>query len=179
MLFENNNLSVRLLEEKDKTWLVKWLSDPKVLQYYEGRDRPFDLALVGEKFFSNNQAVNRCIVLYDGKPIGYIQFYLVEGKEREEYGYLSQSEIIYGTDQFIGEVDFWNRGIGKLLVSSIVDFLTKDRKAHKIVMDPQTWNERAIACYEKCGFQKVKLLPLREYHEGTYRDCWLMEYDAK
>ena len=45
--------------------------------------------------------------------------------------------------------------------------------------DPQAWNERAIRCYEKCGFKKVKLLPKHELHEGEYRDCWQIEYKSK
>lgn len=45
-----------------------------------------------------------------------------------------------------------------------------------VVMDPQTWNKRAIRCYEKCGIKKVKILPEHEFHEGRYRDCWLIEY---
>ena len=71
---------------------------------------------------------------------------------------------------------YWNKGIGTKLVSSVVEYLIREKGADRIVMDPQTWNERAIHCYEKCGFEKVKLLPKRELHEGAYRDCWLMEY---
>jgi len=35
-------------------------------------------------------------------------------------------------------------------------------------------NFRAIRCYEKCGFVKVKLLSGHDFHEGKYQDCWLM-----
>lgn len=37
---------------------------------------------------------------------------------------------------------------------------------------------RAIRCYEACGFRKVKRLPAHELHEGQWKDCWLMEYQA-
>ncbi|MEH1834506.1 MAG: GNAT family protein [Nostoc sp.] len=40
-------------------------------------------------------------------------------------------------------------------------------------------NPRAIRCYEKCGFVKVKLLPAHELHEGEYSDCWLTAIDQK
>lgn len=58
----------------------------------------------------------------------------------------------------------------------MIEFLLVQQKADRIVMDPQTRNERAIHCYEKCGFKKVRLLPKQELHEGIYQDCWLMEY---
>ncbi len=44
-------------------------------------------------------------------------------------------------------------------------------KAAKIVIDPNVKNLRAIGCYEKCGFLKVKLLSGHDLHEGKYQDC--------
>lgn len=175
----NGKLIVRSVELSDKKLLVKWLSDNEVLQYYEGRDKPFNEKLVEEKFYKNNINVTKCIIEYYGKPIGYIQYYIVDEKECEEYGYLDFKGTIFGTDQFIGESNHWNQGIGKELMKLIVMFLSTDKGAEKIVLDPQTWNERAINCYEKSGYRKVKLLPKHELHEGELKDCWLMEYNVK
>lgn len=44
------NLKVRMLEE-DNVLLAKWLSDPSVLEFYEGRDNPFNLDKVNEVFY--------------------------------------------------------------------------------------------------------------------------------
>ncbi|MBP2241062.1 aminoglycoside 6'-N-acetyltransferase [Cytobacillus eiseniae] len=174
MFIQNGKLNVRKLEEKDKYLLAKWLSDPLVLEFYEGRDHPFDLDQVNKVFYAPEDDEVKCIVEYDGNEIGYIQFYLLNNEAKKEYGYLN--EIIYGTDQFIGEVAYWNKGIGTLLVSTIVTFLIEQKKADRVVMDPQSRNTRAIKCYEKCGFKKVKILPNHELHEGKYQDCWLIEY---
>ncbi|XRG79168.1 GNAT family N-acetyltransferase [Rossellomorea sp. GAMAL-10_SWC] len=118
-----------------------------------------------------------CIVVYENIEIGHIQFYKLDDESKIEYGYENTSEVIYGMDQFIGETDFWNRGIGSLLVSSMVNYLVNNQNAEKVVVDPQTWNVRAIKCYEKCGFKKIRLLPKHELHEGEYRDCYVMEYN--
>jgi aminoglycoside 6'-N-acetyltransferase len=174
MLFQNGNLKVRKLEEKDNYLLAKWLSDPLVLEFYEGRDNPFDLDKVNKVFYSSKDDEVRCIVEFDGTEIGYIQFYQLDDATKKEYGYFNEN--IYGTDQFIGEVKYWNKGIGTLLVTSMVKFLIEHKKAVRVVMDPQTRNTRAIKCYEKCGFRKVRILPNRELHEGKYQDCWLIEY---
>ncbi|MDR6715647.1 GNAT family N-acetyltransferase [Paenibacillus sp. 2003] len=175
-VYESNEITVRFLEVEDEHHLVKWLTDPAVLQYYEGRDRPHDLDRVREHFYNQKDDATRCIVEYGGHPIGYIQFYKLEEEERTEYGYGYTDEIIYGTDQFIGEVDYWNKGIGTQLVQSMLAYLIHEKQACKVVMDPQSWNLRAISCYEKCGFQRIKLLEKHEQHEGQMRDCWLMEY---
>ncbi|RDI37219.1 GNAT family N-acetyltransferase [Falsibacillus pallidus] len=175
MLFVNGRLMVRLLEKEDAWLLAKWLSDPVVLEFYEGRDNPFDMNKVNEKFYQRENGVARCIIEYDDAAIGYIQFYKLEEESRQLYGYEDETELIYGMDQFIGETEYWNKGIGTLLVQSMVDFLIEEKQADRVVMDPQTWNERAVRCYEKCGFKKVKLLPKNEWHEGEFRDCWLIE----
>lgn len=128
-------------------------------------------------FFTSDLKETRCIVKFEDFDIGYIQFYELEQQDLINFG-LDQSEIIYGTDQFIGETKYWNNRIGQLLMQSMIDYLTEQKGADLIVVDPQTWNARAIACYEKVGFKKVKLLPKHEWHEGKFRDSWLMEYKA-
>lgn len=177
MLFQKGKLKVRVLEEKDQDLLVKWLSDPIVLEFYEGRDNPFDLEKVRAHFYNNEQDITRCMIEFDGDEIGYAQYYPLCKEKRELYGYADDESVIYGTDQLIGEVNHWNKGIGKVLVKAIVEYLAKEEQVQKIVMNPQSWNERAIRCYEKCGFKKVKLLPEHTLHEGKKNDCWLVEYE--
>ena len=178
-IIENKDLKVRALVENDKTQLAKWLSNPEILQYYEGRDNPFDVEKVKREFFDDEEGVTRCLFECDETPIGYVQFYEIDKEERQLYGYADLKDVIYGMDQFIGESAYWNKGIGTMLVSSMAEYLIREKEADRIVMDPQTQNKRAIRCYEKCGFEKVKLLPKRELHEGEYRDCWLIEYSKR
>lgn len=175
-MIEEGKLAIRLLQDSDKPLLVQWLSDPVVLQYYEGRDNPHDLEWVNARFFNREDDTARCMVEYAGLPIAYIQFYQLDDETKKVYGCEELQEPIYGTDQFIGESEYWNKGIGTLLVNLMKQYLIDQKGASRIVMDPQAVNVRAIACYEKCGFKKVKLLPKHELHEGEWRDCWLMEY---
>lgn len=178
MLFQKGKLIVRHLEAKDSVLLAEWLSNPLVLEFYEGRDNPFDLEKVKMKFYNGKDDVARCIVEFDQEPIGYIQYYPLNEEERVKYGYDDEEEVIYGTDQFIGEVEYWNQGVGKILVKSMVEFLIEQNHVSRVVMDPQARNTRAIKCYEQCGLKKVKFLPENELHEGVYEDCWLMEYST-
>ena len=177
-LYRDGRIAVRLLVDEDATLLARWLSDPRVLQFYEGRDRPHDLDLVRQHYYDRTQPLTACIIEYDNQAIGYIQFYEIMDQERQEYGLIDFKGKVFGMDQFIGEVDYWNRGIGTELIRSMVRYLYSQQQADKIVMDPQTWNERALHVYEKCGFIKKRLLPKHEWHEGVYRDCWLIEHDG-
>lgn len=172
LIIKENNLTIRYLQEQDKHLLVKWLSNPSVLKYYEGRDKPFNLEKVTRKFYNQDDGVNRYIVEYNVSAIGYIQFYRANNK----IDVYIEREIIYGMDQFIGETEYWNKGIGTLMVRSMVKYLVGKKQGDRVIMDPQVTNKRALTCYEKCGFKKIRILPEHEFHEGTFRDCWLMEY---
>lgn len=176
MIFcKEGDLLIRSLEYADKSLIVKWLSDNEVLKYYEGRDNPHNESMVERKFYDISDEA-RCIIEYCKIPIGYIQFYPIDEEGREEYGIENFESEIYGTDQFIGESKYWGQGIGKMLMKLMINYLTTEKGVQKIVLDPQASNERAIKCYEKSGFIKVKLLPKQELHEGELRDCWLMMY---
>lgn len=168
------DLLVRKIEKRDNVLIAKWLSDPEVLEFYEGRDNAFDLEKVNKVFFVNDDNEVKCIVEFKGKAIGYIQYYQLDQQTKKDYGYLD--EHIYGIDQFIGEVEYWNKGIGTVLIKSMVHYLIEYKKAERVVMDPQLRNTRAMKCYEKCGFKKIKILPKHELHEGVHQDCWLIEY---
>ncbi|MGD8189630.1 GNAT family N-acetyltransferase [Brevibacillus ginsengisoli] len=176
---DDSSLCVRSLNEKDIPWLVKWLSDPRVLQYYEGRDRVYNEEKVRKKFYPNHPEevpnINRCLVEYEGSPIGYLQFYPLSVEMLQRYQ-LPTSEAAYGMDQFIGEPDYWNQGIGKMVMDSMIGYLSEELKVKRIIVDPRVSNLRAIRCYEKCGFCKRGVLQQHEWHEGVWHDCWLMEY---
>jgi aminoglycoside 6'-N-acetyltransferase len=161
---KNGKLTIRPITKNDAVHLTKWLSDPAVLEYYEGRDQPFTMERVMETYFMEEEGLSRYIFMSDEKPIGYIQTYTVE-----------EEANTFGMDQFIGETEYWNKGIGTFLINTMVNYLVTQKGANRIIMDPHTSNKRALRCYEKCGFKKVKFLAKHELHEGEYRDCWLIE----
>ncbi len=170
---QKENITLRKLEESDNILLLKWLTNPDVLEHYEGRDKSFDLQAIRQNFYNDNTDATRCIIEYRSNAIGYLQLYPFN---ETEYGIETSDDIIYGTDQFIGEPSLWNKGIGTNLMKTVVEYLVNEKNANRILLDPQCRNSRAISCYEKCGFKKIRLLPENEMHEGKLEDCWLMEY---
>lgn len=144
------------------------------MKFYEGRDNTFSEKDILRKFFNRDDEVSRCMVVYQGKDIGFIQYYPIN-KATSTLAEYFEMQRVYGLDQFIGDSNYWNKGIGTQLISSMVNYLKTQKEATRIVMDPMTSNGRAIKCYEKCGFKKIKILREHILHEGDYRDCWLME----
>ena len=116
----------------------------------------------------------------EGMPIGWQQWYAIDGPEEEEwraaYG-LEPDSGAYGIDQFIGESRLHGQGLGSAQVRVVSDWLLgpDGPGAAFVVTDPIVENERAVRAYEKAGFVKVRVLPAHETLDGVKRDSWLME----
>lgn len=173
-------------EEADYRLLARWLSDPRVLEYYEGRDNPHDLEKVRQKYSPRVLALEGivpCIihgwlpgspgagVLPD--PLGYIQYYRLPGETFDEYG-VDPGEDAFGIDLFIGLPELWGRGFGTRALRLVMAYLFDEIRTTLITIDPYLINPRAVRAYEKVGFEKVRILPGHDLHEGVMQDSWLM-----
>ncbi len=167
---------IRPLQEKDAGLMLKWMTDPAVLEWYEGRDQVFTPQRIQKDFLNDEPDMRRCAVEYEGRPVGYVQAYPVAPAAMKEYGYPHTERRTFALDQFLGEPGCWNRKIGRTFIGMVVSHLVREEGAQAVILDPHANNPRAIRCYEACGFRKIKFLPAHELHEGKWEDCWLMEY---
>lgn len=168
-------VAVRPLANSDAEFLLKWLTDSRVLEWYEGRDQVFTPARVQEDFYDDSPE-RRCIIEFHSRPVGYVQVYPLDEEGQKEYGCSHPDRRVFAMDQFLGEPDCWSQGIGRAFISMLLEYLVREERAEAVVLDPHVNNPRAIRCYEACGFQKIGFLPAHELHEGKMEDCWLMEY---
>lgn len=174
-IIKENNILIRNLEEQDKTLLLKWLTDKRVLNFWEGQSSVFNLDRIKEDFY-NKEKVTRTIIEFQNMPIGYCQFYKLNKDDLNEYKYSKTNKTVYGVDQFIGDPNYWGKGIGTTFMKLILEYLTTKKNADVVILDPHTDNLRAIRCYQKVGFKKIKTLLEHELHDGKMVDCYLMEY---
>ncbi len=179
-LIQQGQHAIRLMQDHldDYTLLAHWLTDPSVLEYYEGRDKPFSLERVQQKYaprVQHRHPAIPCFMLDTNKPIGYLQYYPLSPAQCMAFD-LPTTAHPFGMDLFIGESAYWNRGFGTTYVQLATHYLIRACAATHVTLDPRVDNLRAIHCYGKCGFEQRKLLPQHEYHEGAYHDCWLMVY---
>lgn len=176
-IIRDQKISLRLLTQQDRKLLLKWLSDKRLLNFWEGKSSVFDLDRIIKEFYSEEKfEITRAIIEYNGKSIGYVQMYKLDEDMLNEYEYPLTNKVVYGIDQFIGEPEYWGKGIGTDFMKLVLNYLTKEKNAVIIILDPHADNLRAIRCYEKVGFKKFKFLPKHELHDGEMVDCYLMEY---
>ena len=67
----------------------------------------------------------------------------------------------------IGNKEFWNRGFGTEAVRLLLRFGFLTLNLNNISLTVHSFNERAIRCYEKCGFKRCGYWPDSWYHDGT------------
>jgi aminoglycoside 6'-N-acetyltransferase len=180
-LFQNGVIGIRKMEDSiaDYKPMAKWLSSEEVLDYYEGRSNAFDLEKVIKKFApraKGEEAVVPCLIEHNQRVVGYIQYFPIEpsGYDVGDYINMKNYRSPYGMDLFIGETDHWNKGIGTIAVRSLISYLFNNKSSDIVFIDPQTWNKRAIRCYEKSGFIPMLVIKNREMHDEEYKDSLIM-----
>jgi len=101
----------------------------------------------------------------DGKVVGLIQYH-----EEDDPMYRHA-----GIDLFLSE-GVHGRGLGTDAVRTLALHLVRDRRHHRLVIDPAVDNVAAIRAYEKVGFRRVGVmrqyerLPGGEWHDGLLMD---------
>lgn len=135
--------SFRALEDSDLEVLFRWLQEPHVKEWWDDGDDTIERVIA--HYTGDTDTVSRYILQSDaGDPLGYFQFYL-------------EQDNVIGIDQFIGECSLLNMGIGTAAVKEFVKMIVNNRNPKAIIVDPAPANRRAIRCYEKAGFEFLKI----------------------
>jgi RimJ/RimL family protein N-acetyltransferase len=146
MIHVERNKSMRLefrpLTSDDFPLLLRWLFKEHVKEWWDaGEDT---LENVASNYGEEEEGLERFILVdaAEGgeKPIGYFQHYRAPGGS-------------IGIDQFIGEKDYINRGVGTKAIRMFVEMIMREHEPSSIILDPSPDNKRAIRCYEKVGFR--------------------------
>ncbi len=156
-------LKFRPLTSDDFPLLLDWLSKEHVKQWWDaGEDTPEKVA---RNYGEEEEGLERFILVeQEGsseKPLGYFQHYVAHDGS-------------IGIDQFIGEEDYVNRGVGTKAIRLFVEMIMRKHGPTSIILDPSPENKRAIRCYEKAGF---KYYETKEGEEG--RLAFMMRLDCR
>lgn len=130
---------------EDLSVLRNWQSLPHVRKWWGDND-PFDENGV------HDARVARWIVELNGKPFANMQDYCVHGWENHHFGHLPLGAR--GVEQYIGNPTMIGRGHGSAFLQQRLDELF-DAGVPVVAVDPHPTNTRAIAAYQKVGFEIV------------------------
>ena len=152
-------LSPRSIEDLEK--YTEWMNDFEVTDYI-GRSNQIMTIEAEKKYLEENineEAVFAIVDIEKDKLIGSIGLHKVNHFKRT---------ATLGI--FIGDKDYRNKGYGTEAIRLILDYGFNYLNLNNINLDLLEFNERAFACYKKCGFKEYGRRRKSEFVDGKSYD---------
>lgn len=168
LLGEKIYLSPRNCEEVEK--FTEWLNDFETTDYI-GRSAYITTLESEKKYFEEDidKNYNFFIVTLDNdKVIGTVGL--------ENYDAINRTAIL---GIFIGDKEYRSQGYGTEAIRLILDYGFNYLNLNNIGLDLIEFNERALACYKKCGFKEYGRRRKCIYLNGKYYDRIRMDILAE
>jgi RimJ/RimL family protein N-acetyltransferase len=167
-MIEGEKVVLRPKEMADLDRYYAWINDAEVTRFLIMR---YGISRAAEEAWLAGRVsrpisygeVGFAIDTKDGVHIGSIDFHRAIPEDRA-----ARLGIM------IGDKAYWSRGYGTDAMRTLVRFGFGEMNLNRIDLTVDARNERAIACYRKCGFLEEARLRQDRYSEGTYHDTLIM-----
>jgi len=155
---------MRPMEPDDTERCYRWFNDEEVIGNLAAVRYSISLAheerwLRERPQMSFANGVFLAIETRDGRHIGTTSLYDVRSEDRRA-----------GLAITIGEKDAWAKGYGTDAVVTLLRFAFGEMNLHRVCLMTLEYNERARACYRKCGFREEARLRQHVFRHGRYHD---------
>ena len=144
---------LRKIKPFDKNYFAKWWRDKELLRLTSGVLKLISDKEVDKYFLEilDNKNDYNFMVIADKEVIGHISLV----KKQNDW---HETQIV------IGEKKYWSKGLGSRAIKILIG-RAKKNGISKIYLEVRPTNFRAIKVYERCGFQKVKII---KYSKNKY-----------
>jgi len=168
-MLEGELVRLRALEPGDLERCYRWMNDPEVTRFIETGRYPLSMAY--EREWLEGATRNRsgffnvllAIETKDGVHIGNAGLHgSSEEHRRAHLGIM------------IGEKEYWSKGYGADTVRTLLRFAFEQMNLNRVELGTFDFNERAQACYRKCGFVEEGRRREDRYIDGEYHDLLMM-----
>jgi RimJ/RimL family protein N-acetyltransferase len=167
-MIEGKLINLRAMEMDDTERNHRWVNDREVTRHLAIR---YPMSLPAEEAFMRARTAEMmgytapwfAIETKDGTHIGNINFHTVQPEDSKAH-----------LGVMIGDKEYWSRGYGTDAMLTFLRFAFEQMNLHRVDLTVDAENERARACYRKCGFVEEALLRQEIYTRGTYRDQYYM-----
>lgn len=152
-VLEDKEVILRPLTEEDVVLLARWFSDPEIVHWLQLSEDPPHLRTieaVRERYqqmqadpFTSTWRIDT----KDSRPIGQIELVNIHPLQRRAEMHLC-----------IGEKDLRGRGYGTQAIRLLLQHVFDELHLRRVYLTPDEDNERAIHCFQKCGFVREGVL---------------------
>ena len=163
-MIEGRLVRLRPAELADAERFSRWFNDQEVTRFLIADRYPVSLA-EEERFvrerppMSFSDGAIFAVETKDGRHIGWTSFYDVHTEDRKACLAVT-----------IGEKECWSQGYGGDAVVTLLRFGFHEMGLNRVWLTTVEYNERAIACYKRCGFVEEVRLRQDAYRHGRYWD---------
>ncbi|NYT12270.1 MAG: GNAT family N-acetyltransferase [Methanomassiliicoccales archaeon] len=108
-----------------------------------------------------------------------IEVFSIETKEGELIGNIGLMKFDWVSRKVtmgivIGEKVHWGSGYGSDAIMTLLSYLFEELNINRVHLEVDTANQRAVHCYEKCGFVKEGILRQVRWKRGRFKDNYIM-----
>jgi len=165
MAIQGKRLRLRGIERSDIPAFLRWFNDPEVRSYLQ---MYMPMSTAQEELWFEAQLKDQDRHLFgietlEGKLIGNLGIEGIDWKNRS-----ATLGIV------IGEKDYWGQGYGTEAVTTLLRFIFTEMNLHRVSLAVYEYNQRAIRCYKKCGFELEGRKRQARFHDGKYYDELIM-----
>ena len=148
-------IGFRRLGRDDLGLMYEWLRREHVRRWWDEHESYEDVARHFLPSIEGRRPVDLYLILLDGRPVGFIQSYLVadhpDFAERVGLG-----AGVAGVDLFVGEEELTGKGFGTDVLRAFVrDVVFAEPATTACIADPDVRNTASLRAFEKAGFRRV------------------------
>lgn len=148
-------LDLRLIRDNDLPLIEYWLKKEHVKRWYEIPQMDVTIDDWMEEIQGRNeefQWITYLIVTWQEQAIGLCQYYKCEDSAEEDFGAIPLKGS-YGIDYLIGEEDFIGKGLGKGMITLLVNRIFSFSDARRVTADIDKDNKASEKALLSCGFE--------------------------
>jgi RimJ/RimL family protein N-acetyltransferase len=133
----------------------EWLSRDHVRRWY-GRDSIDESIRNYEDALAGRDPTDHYLIVFEGRPIGMIQTYLVSDHPEWE-AIVQVGPGVAGVDLLVGEEELTGRGLGPRILEQFTrEVVFTRRETGACVASVEEANRRSWRAFEKAGFRHVR-----------------------
>ena len=166
-MIEGQIVRLRPLEPDDLERDFRWFNDREVTRYLAAR---YPISMTHEERWLRDlppndfaHGVRLAIETKEGVHIGNLGLHQPNAEDRKA-----------SLGIMIGDKEYWSNGYGSDATVTLLRFGFGEMNLNRIWLHVFEYNERAQACYKKCGFVEEGRLRQHYYGMGRYWDVIVM-----
>lgn len=147
-------LEFRKIKDEDVPLVENWLNKEHVKKWYDIPHLGVAVSDWIDEISARNgefRWLTHLIVLWHGQPIGLCQYYKCTDSD-EDFGAMPLAGT-YGIDYLIGEESHLGKGIGRGLITLLVDTIFSLPGAERVTADIDEENKASEKALLSCGFE--------------------------